>query len=89
MAHELLDVLDEAIQDLDEAGFMDQAETLYQLAYETTWASDGLMLKEVGVEIMRIESRLGGELPQSATSSLTRCMEVIRRAYPNLSLTED
>jgi len=89
MSLELLDLLDETIQDLDETGFEEQAETLYAIGYESTHASDTHLLREIGLELMRIQSRLEGELPASVTTGMTRCMEVIRRAHPNLSLTED
>ncbi len=89
MSNELLDLLDEIIQDLDEAGFADQAEALYGIGYESTWTGDAQMMKEVGLEIMRIQSGIGNELPANVVQGMTRCMEVVRRAWPTLSLTED
>ena len=89
MSSELLDLLDVTIQDLDEAGFSNQAETLYSLGYESTWQSDSQMVREVGLELMRIQDRLGSELPTEVMKGLTRCMEIVRRAFPTLSLTED
>jgi hypothetical protein len=89
MSRELLDQLDETIQDLDEAGFGEQAETLYSLGYESTWASDSHMERAVGLELMRMQSRMEGDLPANIVTEMSRCMEIIRRAYPNLSLTEE
>lgn len=89
MSAELLDLLDETIQDLEEAGFSDQAEVLYILAYESTWASDSHMVRAVGIELMRIQDKIGSELSAEVLKRLTRCMEVVRRAFPSLSLTED
>ena len=67
MSSELLDLLDETIQDLEEAGFSDQADTLYSLGYESTWQSDSHMVREVGLELMRIQDRIGSELPPEVT----------------------
>jgi len=89
MSRELLDQVDETIQDLDEAGFAEQAETLYSLSYESTWASDGHMERAVGLELMRMQSRLENDLPANVAKGMTRCMEIVRRMYPNLSLAED
>ena len=89
MSSELLDMLDESIQDLDEAGFSDQAESLYTLGYESTWQNDSQMIRAVGMELMRIQDRIGAELPPDVMKGLTRCMEFVRRAFPSLSLTED
>lgn len=89
MSRELLDLLDETIQDLDEAGFEEQAETLYSLGYESTWASEGHMERALGLELMRMQSRIESELPPNIVAGMARCMQIIRRAYPNLSLEED
>ena len=89
MSSELLDMLDESIQDLEEAGFSDQADKLYALGYESTWQSDSHMVREVGLELMRIQDRMSSDLPPEIMKGLTRCMEIVRRAFPTLSLTED
>ncbi len=89
MSSELLDLLDETIQDLEEAGFSDAAEALYSLGYESQWPDPRAMQKEVGLELMRIESKMGGDLPATVVAGMARCIEVIRRVWPTLSLTED
>lgn len=86
MIQELLDMLDETLQDLDEAGFPDEAEQLYRVAYDTEWESERDMVGEIGMSILRLQSHQEGELPQTVVARLARCMELIRRVRPDVSL---
>jgi hypothetical protein len=86
MIQELLDVLDETIQDLDEGGFGDEAEQLYEVAYDTEWASEQEMVEEIGRGIMRIQARRDGEIPQPILTRMVRCLEIVRRMRPDMSM---
>lgn len=85
MSNELADLLDEALRDLDEAGFAEEADWLYTLAYEQDWADTFALAGGIGRDVMRIHARLGETLPPSATTSLTRLMEIVRRYHPDIS----
>ena len=87
MIQELLDMLDEAIQDLDEGGFETEAEQLYAITYDTEWPSEQEMIDEIGREINRIQARRGGDIPQPILTRMARCMEIVRRLRPD-TLTE-
>lgn len=86
MIQELIDMLDEAIQDLDEAGFPDDAESLYEIAYDAEWPSEQEMVAEIGKGILRLLARRDDEIPQAVTRQLARCLELVRRVRPDVSL---
>jgi hypothetical protein len=86
MHNDLVDMVDEIIQDLDEAGFADDAEELYAVAYESDWPSTSDFVREVGLTILRVQSHRDGELPQTVTSSMLKCLGVVRQTHPNLTL---
>lgn len=86
MIQELLDMLDEAIQDLDEGGFESEAEQLYSIAYDTQWSSEQEMVEEIGREIMRIQARREGDIPQPILTRMARCIEIVRRMRPDMSM---
>jgi hypothetical protein len=86
MQNDLVDMLDEIIQDLDEAGFPDDAEQLYDVTYEGELPSVSDFVREAGLAILRVQSHHEGELPQKVIDSMLRCLAVIRRTHPDLSL---
>jgi hypothetical protein len=86
MIQELLDMLDETIQDLDEGGFSDEAEELYGVAYDTEWASEHEMVEEIGRGLLRVQARRNGDLPEPVLMRMARCLEMVRRINPDMSM---
>jgi hypothetical protein len=84
MNHELMDMLDETIQDLDEAGLEDIAEQLYAIAYDTEWPSEQELVEEIGREILRVQARRGEEIPKEISNRMARCLEIVRRMRPDM-----
>jgi hypothetical protein len=84
--NELMDQLDEAMQDLSEAGFDDAAEMLYDSVYEQDQESVARIATNVGEAILSIHNRYEGDLPENVTRRLVHCMELARRFAPDAGI---
>ncbi len=83
---ELIKSVDGAIRSLDECGCADEAARLRELVHETAWSSSSEMIGDIGLAILGIRDSAGDRLSDDAASLLDRCMEMVRRVWPEIGL---
>ncbi len=83
---DLTSELDAVIARLRECGYTGNAEELRGIVHETAWASSSEMLGEIGLCILRIQQSLGREPPAEVNDALARCLEDVRKTWPDIKL---
>ena len=86
---DLIKTVDGAIRSLDECGCADEAARLRELVHEGAWSSSSEMIGDIGLAILAIRDSAATRLSDEAASHLERCMEIVRRVWPNIGSGED
>ncbi len=86
---DLIKTVDGAIRSLDGCGCTDEAARLRELVHETAWSSSSEMIGDIGLAILGIRDSAADRLSDEAASHLERCMEIVRRVWPDIGSGED
>ena len=80
----LSEAAERAIRSLDECGCADEAARLRELVHEGAWSSSSEMIGDIGLAILAIRDSAATRLSDEAASLLERCMEIVRRVWPEI-----
>ncbi len=80
----LLEAVERAIRSLDECGCADEAARLRELVHEGAWSSSSEMIGDIGLAIVTIRDYAADRLSDEAASTLHRCMDMVRRVWPEI-----
>ncbi len=80
----LLEAVERAIRSLDECGCADEATRLRELVHEGAWSSSSEMIGDIGLAILAIRDSATDRLSDEAASTLDRCMDMVRRVWPEI-----
>ncbi len=83
---DLMKTVEGAIRSLDECGCADEAARLRALVHEGAWSSSSEMIGDIGLAILAIRDSAADRLSDDAASLLDRCMEMVRRVWPEIGL---
>ncbi len=81
---DLMKTVERAIRSLDECGCADEAARLRELVHEGAWSSSSEMIGDIGLAILAIRDSATDRLSDEAASTLDRCMDMVRRVWPEI-----
>ncbi len=86
---DLMKTVERAIRSLDECGCADEAARLRELVHEGALSRSSEMIGDIGLAILAIRDSAAARLSDEAASHLERCMEIVRRVWPDIGSGED
>jgi len=84
-AEDFLGALRVSLEKLKRLGFVEETAELERLV-NSAWSSSSEMLGEIGLGLLRLESRIGSQWPDTIREECAKYLSEVRKVWPTISL---
>jgi len=82
---DFLPALRASLEKLKRLGFAEETAELERIV-NSAWSSSSEMLGEIGLGLLRLESRIGSQWPDTIREEFAKYMREVRKVWPTISL---